>query len=434
MVVRAGRLFMLRAMKSTPAIAAFLCTALTLIAGDWPQWRGINRDGRAAPGSPEISSLPNDLKPSWKVAIGPGFSSPIVAGGKVIYLDEQGGKEVAHSIEAGSGKENWAAPFADAFGDEWGNGPRSTPFVDGDRVYVQSMGGEFHCLDLGTGRSHWHVSFRSYGVPFSTKAAEGTASRRGNNGSGVVEGNYVYVPVGAKGASIVCFDKSSGKEIWKHGDDEAAYSSFLLATLADVKQLVAFTADALTGLDLKTGSRLWRVPFKTNAKRHAASPVLIGDDTLTVNSHTFGLVAMKISKGGSVFKATPRWTNAQAKINLATPTFVDGFLYSQGGLNAKTLICVDASNGEMKWAQPGFGKDVKDYSSVISVGKKLLVLTYDGQLLLLAANPEKYTELGRLQVCGSTWSHPAFADGKLYVRDARELQCFDLGTKAVAAQ
>jgi outer membrane protein assembly factor BamB len=146
------------------------------------------------------------------------------------------------------------------------------------------------------------------------------------------------------------------------------------------------------------------------------------------------MIATKISREGDAFKPTQRWTNKEAKINLGTPTLVDGFLYSQGGLNTKTLICVAASTGQTKWAEPGFGKDVKDYSSVIAVGKNLLVLTYDGQLLLLAANPEKYTELGRVQVCGSTWSHPAFADGKLYVRDSRELQCFDLSAKSVAAR
>ncbi|HWN93513.1 MAG TPA: PQQ-binding-like beta-propeller repeat protein [Methylomirabilota bacterium] len=422
-------------MKSTFAIGTVvMCAALTLPAGDWPQWRGVNRDGHTGAGATPVSSLPKELKPVWKIAIGPGFSSPIAAGGKVIYLDEQNGKEVAHCVEANAAREIWSAPFADAFGDEWGSGPRSTPFVNGERVYVQSMGGEFHCLDFATGKPLWNVPFKKYGVPFSTKAAEGTASRRGNNGSGIAEGDYVYVPVGAKGASVVCFEKLTGKEVWKTGDDQAAYSSFLIATLAGTKQLVAFTADALTGLDLKTGSILWRTPFKTNAKRHAASPVLIGDDTLTVNSHTFGLIATKVSKEGDTFKTTERWANKEARINLGTPTFVNGFLYSQGGVNTKTLICVDATSGQTKWAEPGFGKDVKDYSSVIAVGKNLLVLTYDGQLLLLEANPEKYTELGRVQACGSTWSHPAFADGKLYVRDARELQCFDLSTKSVAAR
>jgi outer membrane protein assembly factor BamB len=428
--------FMFNTIRFRCLIAAIsFNAAFVLNGGDWPQWRGPARDGHAPVGTPAITQLPKELKPVWGVAVGGGgfgFTAPVVAGGKLVYLDEQDGKEVARCIDARTGKEIWKTPFAPSFGDEWGTGPRSTPFIDGDRVYAQSMSGEFVCLTMPGGEITWRKAFQDYGISFSTKSAEGTAARRGNNGSGIVDADYVYVPVGAKGASVVCFDKRTGKEIWKSGDDEAAYSSFLVATLAGTKQLVAFTADALIGVDLKTGRALWRVPFKTNAKRHAASPVLIGNDSVTVNSHTFGLVANRISKNADGFLATQLWTNKQATINLATPTFLDGFLYSQGGLNSKALICVDARDGQIKWSQPGFGQNVKDYSSIIAVGKNLLVLTFDGQLLLLAANSEKYTELGRAQVCGNTWSHPAFADGKLYVRDGRELQCFDLTSKSMA--
>ncbi len=297
------------------------------------------------------------------------------------------------------------------------------------------MDGEFRCLNLADGTTLWGFPFKSYGITFSTKSAEGTAARRGNNGSGVVEGDYVYVPVGAKGASIVCFDKLKGREIWKTGNDEAAYSSFVVANLAGTKQLVAFTADALTGLDLKTGATLWRVPMKTGAKRHASTPVIDGD-TVTVNSQTLGLVRTTISKSGNGFVASPAWANKSLTINLATPVLVDGHLYSYGPIRTKDFVCVNAVTGELKWTQSGFGigKDQTDYASIIAAGKNLLVLTYDGQLVLMAANPEKYTELGRVQVCGKTWSHPALADGKLYVRDGRDLQCFDLRAKSMATR
>src|SRR5205807_1936486 len=168
-----------------------------------------------------------------------------------------------------------------------------------------------------------------------SKANSGTATRRGNNGSGIVDGDAVVLPVGSTdGATLVCFDKRTGKVLWKSGDDEAAYSSPMLATLAGVKQIVYLSADSLAGYDPKTG--------------------------------------------------------------------------------------------QLKWSQPGFGQGRKDYSSTIVAGKNLLVLTEDGTLLLLAANPSKYTELGRAQVCGNTWSFPAFADGKLYVRDGRQLACYNL--------
>jgi outer membrane protein assembly factor BamB len=412
-----------------------LSSATFLPAADWPQWRGPHRDGHPAAGSPAISSLPKELRPLWKLPIGPGFSSPVIARGKLVYLDEQEGKEIAHSVDAATAKELWSAPIASSAGDEWGTGPRCTPFIDGDRAYFQSMNGEFRCVDFADGRPKWGVAFKDYGINFSTKSAEGTAARRGNNGSGVIEGDYVYVPVGAPGASVVCFDKMTGKEIWKSGDDEAAYSSFVIGTLSGVKQLVAFTAEALTGLDLKTGESLWRVPLKTGAKRHASTPVIVGD-TVTVNSQTIGLVCTRVTKNGAAWSTSPLWVNKPLTINLATPVFVDGHFYSYGPIRTKDYVCVNAATGELKWTQSGFGigKDQTDYASSIATGKNLLVLTYDGQLVLLAANPDKYTELGRVQVCGKTWSHPALADGKLYVRDGRELKCFDLNHKAVAAR
>jgi outer membrane protein assembly factor BamB len=420
--------------RSGAALIA-LAFVFTLHAGDWPQWRGPNRDGHAAE-SFQLTSLPKELKPIWKLPIGPGFSAPIVVGGTVIYADDQDGKEVLHRIDALTHAEKWKTTIAEAVGDEWGNGPRSTPFVDGDRVYYQSMNGEFRCVNLVDGKPRWSVSFTNYGVNFlGSKANEGTASRRGNNGSGVVEGDYVYVPIGGKGASIVCFDKMTGKEVWKALNDEAAYSSFVVGTLAGTKQLVALTADALVGVDLKNGKQLWRVPYRTNAKRHACTPVINGD-TVTVASHSIGLACTKITKEGDTFTASPVWTTKSLTINLATPVVVDGFFYTYGPMRTKDFVCVDAKDGAIKWQQAGFGigKDATDYASTIVVGKTLLVLTYDGQLVLLATNPEKYTELGRAQVCGKTWSHMAFADGKLFVRDGRELQCFDLTPKVVAVR
>src|SRR5207249_1190634 len=151
--------------------------------------------------------------------------------------------------------------------------------------------------NLADGKVIWGTSFeKDFGVKFvGSKANEGTASRRGNNGSGVIDGERVVVPVGStNGASLVCFNKRTGAILWKSGDDEAAYSSLMVATLAGVKQVVAFTAEALLGAGLETGKILWRVPLQTNAKRHAASPVIV-DDHVMVNSHTFGLICLKVS-------------------------------------------------------------------------------------------------------------------------------------------
>src|SRR5438270_262006 len=124
------------------------------------------------------------------------------------------------------------------YSDEWGPGPRSTPILDGRRVYVQSCKGELRCLDLANGKVVWGVSFeKDFGVTFvGSKANEGTASRRGYNGYGVIDGGRIFLPVGSTaGASLVCFSKQTGKILWKSQNDEAAYSSLMIATLAGVK-------------------------------------------------------------------------------------------------------------------------------------------------------------------------------------------------------
>ncbi|MEY2407666.1 MAG: outer membrane protein assembly factor BamB [Verrucomicrobiota bacterium] len=405
-----------------------LFTALGAHGGDWPQWRGPARDGHAA-GIAAPGSLPKDRAPSWKTPAGGGFSGPVVSGRTLVFLDENGSREIAHALDAVTGRELWQIDYADVFKDEWGAGPRATPIIEGDRVYVQSCSGEFRCLALKDGKVIWGTSYeKDFGVKFlGSKANEGTATRRGNNGSGVIDGKRIILPVGAtRGASLVCFDKVTGNVLWKSGEDEAAYSSFMAGTLAGVRQVVAFTADALLGADIATGKILWRVPLKTNAKRHAASPVILGD-RVVVNSHSIGLVCFEISKTGDAMKATQAWANTDLLINLATPVAVGGFLYTQGAHG--DFVCVDAKNGAVKWSQAGFGGGKKDYASTIAVGDHLLVLSESGQLTLLGANPEKYTELGRIQVCGNTWSFPAYADGKIFVRDGRQLLCLDLAGK-----
>jgi outer membrane protein assembly factor BamB len=367
------------------------------------------------------------LKPRWRITVGGGHSSPVVAAGRVLYLDEDGTREVAHVLDADTGRELWRTPYADRFEDEWGAGPRSTPALDGDRAYMQSCSGEFRCLNLADGKVCWGVSFeKDFGVKFhGARGAESlVAARRGNNGSPLVDGDAVIIPVGStNGASLACLDKLTGAIRWKAGNEEAAYSSPVIATLAGLRQIVYFSADSLSGFERASGRLLWRQPLRTAARRHAASPVVVGD-TVVVNSHTFGTAAFQISRSGDAFTVTPAWSNPALKVNLATPVLAEGHLFSQGP--DRDFVCVDAATGGLKWSHSGFGQGRRDYASTIVVGRHLLVLTEQGTLLLIAADAGRYTELGRLQVCGSTWSFPALADGRLLVRDGRQLVALEL--------
>jgi outer membrane protein assembly factor BamB len=178
------------------------------------------------------------------------------------------------------------------------------------------------------------------------------------------------------------------------------------------------------GVELDSGAVLWRVPLRTAAKRHAATPLVVGEAVL-VNSHTFGLIRTDISQAGNRWLAQERWANRNLKINLATPVLVGSHLYSHGP--NRNFVCINSATGKVQWEQSGFGRE---HSAVLAAGDRLLVLTDEGELLLVQADPERYRELGRLQVCGRTWSSPAYANGKLFVRDSRELICLDLSALA----
>ena len=412
-------------------LLAALATSFSASAMDWPQWRGPNRDAVVKDPNHKLEKLPAEPKVLWKIDAGPGQSSPVVASGKVVFLDAQKDQEVAHCLDATSGKILWSVPVGPTveFSPAYGGGPRCTPLIDGERVYAQSSGGEFRCLALADGKKIWGVSFGSdYGATFignksGDPAAKETASRRhGNNGCAVIDGDRIFVPVGSvNGATLVAFDKKTGKELWRAGTDNTAYSSVMFGTLAGVKQAVHFTADALMGVDAASGKILWRVPLKTGAKRHACTPVISGD-TVTVASTSIGTQKFKIVKKGAEFVAEKAWENPACKTILGTPTLVGKNLFTIGPTDHTDLECLDFETGNQVWSQRGLA----DYASLTVVNDKILVLNSTGELLLVKADPAKYEELGRVQVCAKTWASPAYADGKIFVKDEAHLAALAL--------
>jgi outer membrane protein assembly factor BamB len=220
----------------------------------------------------------------------------------------------------------------------------------------------------------------------------------------------------------VAFDKKTGKEIWRAGSDNTAYSSLVCGTIAGVRQVVHLTGDAIMGVDAASGKILWRELVKTGAKRHACTPLIAGD-TVTITSTNIGTIRLRITKTGSGFNVSHVWDNTACKTVISTPTLVGKHLYTVGPGQQKTsLTCLDFETGQEKWAQPGLA----DYASITAVNDALLVHNSNGELILVKANPEKYEELGRTQVCGKTWASPAYADGKLYVKDSANVFAIQL--------
>ena len=391
-----------------------------LFADDWPQWRGPTRDGQSRDSLPvQLPSAPTVI---WKLALAHGYSSPLITSNRVVVLDDADNQETAHGIEASTGQKLWSSPLGENYRDEFEPGPRCTPVMDGDHVYAQTTKGEFRCLRLSDGTTVWRTNFTDLGMVWNSEpnTGIGAANRRGNTGSPVVYGNKIIVQVGStQGASIVAFDKMTGRILWKSQNDLTTYSSPHLGTLAGRPHFVSVTCEGMLALAPEDGSVLWRIPFKTAANRNVLTPLIL-DNTVYFASHSTGMRAIRVSMDSGKIQALEIWLNPELKINLSSPVAVGGFLFGQGP--TKNYICIDRTSGKICWSQSGFG----DVASTICSGSRLLVLTDVGELRLLASNPEKYEELGRLQVCGKTYAHPAFANGVLYARDSRGLQAIGL--------
>ena len=365
--------------------------------------------------------------------VGEGLASPVVAGGKVFYFDNTTGKETLHALEAADARELWKKGIDEPFCDMQGpSGPRCTPLVDGDRVYALSCKGELQCLSVADGKMIWRVNFTNdFGAMFiGEKGNAPGASRHGNNGSPLINGDFLYACVGGtNGAGVVCFEKRTGKVLWKSQNDQAAFAAPIIATIAGVRQLICFTCDGLIGLDPREGKLLWRVPLKTAFARHVTTPVVYGD-IVVVGSHQVGLVGVKVSRAGAGFKADQAWLSKESAMNFSSPVAVGKYLYGLGP--AKNIICVDIETGKQLWSKDGIISTSADkaHAAFLVMRDKILILTDSGQLVLIAADPAECKEISRAQVCAMNWSNPACADGKLYLRDGikntGELLCVEL--------
>ncbi len=401
---------------------AVVIGALSAQAGDWPQWRGPTSNGHAAKGDPLPDKLGDSPKVAWRIKVGPGHSAPMTQGDLLAVSEEQGDAEVLRLLDKGTGKQLWKTAYGQTYGDEFGAGPRCAPLFDGDRIYVQTCRGKLSCLSTRDGSKIWSVDYQTeFKVKWikNKQQNEGAASRRGYSGTPLVNDDYLICQVGsAHGAGVVCFNKLTGEVIWKSQNDLASYASPLMTTLAGKKQFVTIATERLLGIDPKDGRLLWSELVPTRAFRNVLTPIAAGNSVI-VASHSEGMLCMSgIGKTGD---AVRKWKDAKLKINLATPVVVGNNLY--GFAEKDRFICVDTASGRLNWEERGFGKF---YASTMTDGKRLLVLGQMGELILLNPNPREYEELDRVQVCGKTWSFPAYSGGQLFVRDQKTLQCLQL--------
>lgn len=408
------------------SLILFLVLIHAVVAGDWPQWRGINRDGFVQSEKP-LSQLPSNPKKLWQVSVGKGQGGLVIADGRLAMCHEKivNGKpmETAALIDASSGKILWETPYSESwqYTNVYGPGPRTAPMIDGDLLFCQSAKGVLACISLKDGNLIWS---REYAKDFGAKwfggnapGSSGTAaSRHGNNGAPVTDAKYIYAPAGGHdGASLVCLEKTTGKLVWKSGSDYAAYSGLMLGKLGGVQQVIMVTAGNMKGFRLEDGKELWSVPVKTGAARNIVTPIL-HEDTVTMASHTVGTFQVRISNSGDGQNVVEIWRNKDVRTNITTPVLKDGYIYGLGASRGKNseFVCLNHKTGKTMWSKRGYD----DYASVICMGDSLLIHGSRGALTLLKATPNAYTEIGRLDEASQlSWNFPVYSGGVLYLKD-----------------
>lgn len=400
-------------------IALSLCT-IAAAAGDWPQWLGPNRDGA----SPEKVAVWKDApKVLWHQPVGAGHSSPVVADGKVFLHVKHKDKdeEVVLAFDAKTGQQAWNTNYPRAkFDSPFGTGPRGTPAVVGGRVYTLGVTGVLSCLKADKGDIVWQVD--------TLKEFKAPNLRFGISGSPLIEKDLVLVNVGAKGASIVAFNKDKGDVVWKALDDPASYSSPVAYDQGGRRQAVFLTARGVVSLDPAKGTEFWKFPLVDLLSESSTTPVRHGD-MLLASSVTYGGVGLKLESKDGKPAFTQAWKNGSLNCYFSTPVPVgkDHIYLVTGGLLPPpkvTLRCVETATGKELWNKAGVGRY---HASLLRTGDdKLLMLDDSGNLLLLQPNAKEYQEFARAKICGTTWAHPALSDGRLYLRDEKELICVQL--------
>ncbi len=382
--------------------------------GYWPDFRGPHRDGRYAE-TPIRTDWPRGGLPQlWKQPIGLGYASFVAAGGRAFTIEQRRGQEVVAAYDVETGREvwtnSWDAAFTEGMG---GDGPRATPTYHEGRVYALGAIGELRCLDARSGALIWRRDIlRENGA--SNLQWGMSASPL------IVDDRVIVLPGGRSGRSVVAYDKSTGEPLWHALDDQAGYTSPMVVTLGGVRQLLVVTASRAVGLAVDDGRLFWEFPWETSMGINVAQPLLLGGDRVFLSAgYDHGAAVVEVDPQRGSLCGAHVWENNRMKNKFTSSVLQSGYIY---GLDEAILACIDAATGELKWKGGRYG-----YGQVLLAGDHLIVLTEDGEVVLVQATPERHVELARFPaIDGKTWNHPVIAGGRLLVRNLQEMAAFDI--------
>ena len=437
------------------ACCASLLIGTALFADDWPQWLGSERDSVWRE-SGIVEKFPTNGPPVlWRAPIGGGYAGPVVAKGRVYVADRQlaqgvsnpadpfarapirGGERVLCLSEA-DGQVLWKHEYECPYTISYPAGPRVAPMVSGGKVYTLGAEGDLLCLDANKGTVLWSRDFKK---DFGIKAP-----LWGFAGHPLLDGNRLICLVGGPGTTAVALDKDTGKEIWRAlSAEEPGYSSPVIYEAGGKRQLILWHPEAANSLNPETGEVYWSVPFKSKAGMTLATPRKLGD-SLFFTAFYSGSLMLRLDSAKPA--ATIAWRTL--KVNekdtthlnavMCTPFLEDGFIY--GVCSYGQLRCLKMETGERVWETlqaTTSGEPVRWANAfIVKNGNGFFLFNEKGDLIIAQFSPRGYEEISRahlLEPTGSAagrpvlWSHPAFANRRVYARNDKEVICVDLALK-----
>lgn len=405
------------------SLAAAAMVALGLppaVNAQWTQWGGPNQDFVAhvtglAPTWPDEGP-----KRLWSHELGEGYSAILADAGKLYTMYRADDKEIVTCLDATTGETVWeyrydASP-REGHIKQFGEGPRSTPLLDGDRLYTIGVSAKMHCLDRDTGKVIWsHDLWDEF---------EGNVLNHGYASSPIAYKDTVIALVGGEGQSIVAFSKADGTVAWKALSFRNSYSTPKILDIDGETQLVTFMAKEVIGVDPDNGELKWRFPHENQWEQNVCMPVMTDDNHLFISSAEAGSKGLKLTRNGDQTSVEELWSTRKIRFYHVTSVRVGDYVYGSSGEQSPAFMAaVNIKTGDIAWRKRGFGK-----ATCLYADGRFIILDEDGQLALVTATPTSFKVNAKAPVLNKTaWTVPTLVGKTLFVRDQKNIMALDLG-------
>jgi outer membrane protein assembly factor BamB len=426
----AERLAAHRAQQEANAVGNAATTAIpvSIRPEDMPTYRGAGSRGIVI--GPPISQDWQATPPKalWRQPCGGGYAQIVVAGPYAVTIEQRGPNEAVVCYDAATGAERWVQEYPDEFTEAMGGpGPRAAPTIADNEVYSLGANGELLKLALATGDIAWQRNIlKDYQAP-NTEWAMSSAPL-------VVDQMVVVNPGGPKGDGLVALDRVTGKPVWEregakqHGletgdNNRCGYSTPFVVDLLGVRQIVMFDGAGLRGYKPENGDLLWEYRHRNGAGVNVAQPLVFDDGRIFIScSYDVGCAMVQVAHEGEDWSAKSAWDepNQNLRCKFTSPILHDGYIY---GLDEGILVCIDPATGDRKWKKGRYG-----HGQMLLTNGQLLIAAEDGWVALIDPSPKAYKEVTKFRAFEDpkNWNPPALVDGRLYLRNHREMACFDL--------